>query len=110
LGTTLTGEEAVPELHFPGLDPDAARWLIENRNIDAIGIDTASIDYGQSTLFETHRILLGENIPAFENVASLDRFPETGAYVIALPMKIGGGTGGPLRIVGVTPKKPEALQ
>jgi kynurenine formamidase len=67
LGTTLTGEEAVPELHFPGLDPDAARWLIENRNIDAIGIDTASIDYGQSTLFETHRILLGENIPAFDS-------------------------------------------
>ncbi len=105
LGTDLVGEKAVPELHFPGIDPDAARWLVENRNIDAIGIDTASIDYGQSSLFETHRILLAENIPAFENVASLDRLPETGAFIVALPMKIGGGTGGPLRIVGVIPAK-----
>ena len=103
LGTTKTGEEAIPELHFPGLDPAAASWLVENRNIDAIGIDTASIDYGQSTLFETHRILLAENIPAFENVASLDRLPETGSYVIGLPMKIRRGTGGPLRLLGVLP-------
>jgi kynurenine formamidase len=77
--------------------------LVENRNIDAIGIDTASIDYGQSTLFETHRILLAENIPAFENVASLDRLPETGSYVIGLPMKIRQGTGSPLRLLGVLP-------
>jgi kynurenine formamidase len=103
LGTTRTGPEAVPELHFPGLDPAAASWLVENRNIDAIGIDTASIDYGQSTLFETHRILLAENIPAFENVASLDRLPETGSYVIGLPLKIRQGTGSPLRLLGVLP-------
>jgi kynurenine formamidase len=101
LGTTLTGLAAVPELHFPGLHPDAARWLVANRQIDALGIDTPSIDYGQSTLFESHRILYAENIPAFENVAALDRMPATGAYVVALPMKIAGGSGGPLRIVGV---------
>jgi kynurenine formamidase len=64
-----------------------------------VGLDTASIDYGQSSLFETHRILLGENIPAFENVAGLDQLPASGAYIIALPMKIKGGSGGPLRIV-----------
>jgi kynurenine formamidase len=104
LGTSATGPEAVPELHFPGLHPDAARWLVENRRIDALGIDTPSIDYGQSTLFESHRILYAENIPAFENVASLERLPATGAYVIALPMKIGGGSGGPLRIAGVIPR------
>ncbi len=103
LGTTRTGEEAIPELHFPGLDPAAATWLVENRDIDAIGIDTASIDYGQSTLFETHRILLAENIPAFENISSLDRLPETGSYVVGLPMKIGQGTGSPLRLLGVLP-------
>jgi kynurenine formamidase len=94
----------VPELHFPGLHPEAARWLVENRRIDALGIDTPSIDYGGSTLFESHRILYAENIPAFENVARLDRLPATGAYVIALPMKIAGGSGGPLRIVGVIPR------
>ncbi len=104
LGTSLSGPDAVPELHFPGLHPEAARWLVENRRIDALGIDTPSIDYGQSTLFESHRILYAENIPAFENVARLDRLPATGAYVIALPMKIAGGSGGPLRIVGMIPR------
>ena len=106
LGTTLSGPEAVPQLHFPGLHPDAARWLVENRRIDALGIDTPSIDYGQSTTFDSHRILYPENIPAFENVAALDRLPPTGAYVIALPMKIAGGSGGPLRMVGIIPQTP----
>ena len=104
LGTTLSGPEAVPQLHFPGLHPDAARWLVESRLIDALGIDTPSIDYGQSTTFDSHRILYPENIPAFENVAALDRLPPTGAYVIALPMKIAGGSGGPLRMVGIIPQ------
>jgi kynurenine formamidase len=87
------------------LHPDAARWLIANRPIKAIGLDTASIDYGQSTLFESHRILLGKNIPAFENVAALDQLPATGAIVLALPMKIREGSGGPLRIVAWVPNK-----
>jgi len=104
LGTTLSGPDAVPELHFPALHPEAAAWLVDNRQIDALGIDTPSIDYGQSTLFESHRVLYAENIPAFENVARLDRLPATGSYVIALPMKIAGGSGGPLRIVGVIPR------
>ena len=52
LGTAERGADAVRDLHFPGLHPDAARWLVANRPIKAIGIDTASIDYGQSTLFE----------------------------------------------------------
>ncbi len=99
LGTAEKGPEAVAKLHFPGLHQDAARWLTTERSIKAIGLDTASIDYGQSKLFESHRILFEKNIPAFENVAALDQLPTTGAYVVALPMKIKGGTGAPLRIV-----------
>jgi kynurenine formamidase len=99
LGTELTGPEAVPELHFPGLHPDAARWLVAQRAIKAIGLDTPSIDYGQSELFESHVALFEANVPAFENVAHLDRLPPRGFVVAALPMKIRGGTGGPLRIV-----------
>jgi kynurenine formamidase len=99
LGTDERGAEAVVKLHFPGLDPAAARWLTQNRSIKAIGLDTASIDHGQSTLFESHRILFEKNIPAFENVANLDQLPLKGFSVIALPMKIKGGSGGPLRIV-----------
>src|ERR1044071_6119704 len=101
LGTDERGAAAVAKLHFPGLDPAAARWLTENRSIKAIGLDTASIDHGQSSLFESHRILFEHNIPAFENVANLDQLPVKGFSVIALPMKIKGGSGGPLRIIAL---------
>ncbi len=103
LGTEKLGPEAIAELHFPGLHPDAARWLTENRQIAAIGLDTPSIDYGQSTRFESHQVLFAHDIPAFENLANLDRLPATGATVIALPMKIAGGSGGPLRAVAIVP-------
>jgi kynurenine formamidase len=103
LGTSLTGPEAVSHLRFPGLSPLAARWLVEHRRVMAVGIDTASIDHGLSTHFESHRALCEANIPVFENVAGLDRLPPTGAEVIALPMKIEGGSGGPLRIVARLP-------
>lgn len=105
LGTEERGSNAVAKLHFPGLHPEAARWLVTERSVKAIGLDSASIDYGQSRLFETHRILFEKNIPGFENVAALDQLPATGAYVIALPMKIKGGSGGPLRIVAWIPAR-----
>lgn len=101
MGTAERGAEAVANLHFPGMDPALAEWLVENRDVGAVGIDTPSIDYGQSSLFESHRHLFEANIPAFENVANMDRLPATGFSVIALPMKIEGGSGGPLRIVAV---------
>ena len=103
LGTAEKGPDAVADLHFPGLSPEAAQWIVDNRDIDAIGIDTPSIDYGQSATFETHQILYGENMPGFENVANLEQLPEWGAYIVALPMKIEGGSGGPLRIVTFIP-------
>ena len=103
MGTSQRGADAVPKLHFPGLHPDAATWLVEKRNIKAIGLDTLSIDHGQSTLFESHRILFKAEIPAFENVANLDQLPATGAFVMALPMRIKGGSGAPLRIVALVP-------
>ena len=103
LGTAERGAAAVAKLRFPGLRPEAARWLASERRLDAIGIDTPSIDFGQSRLFESHQILFAQDIPAFENVANLDRLPATGASIIALPMKIRGGSGGPLRIVALLP-------
>jgi kynurenine formamidase len=98
-GTELNGDTAIPFLHFPGIDPNTAQWLVDNRNVKAIGIDVASIDYGQSTEFKTHQIFLGKNIPAFENLAQLDKLPVKGFQITALPMKIGGGSGAPLRII-----------
>ena len=104
LGTAERGAAAVAKLHFPGLDPEAARWLVRERRIHAIGLDTPSIDAGPSKDFLAHRVLLDANIPVFENVASLDGLPPHGFTVIALPMKIGGGSGGPLRIVAIVPR------
>ena len=104
LGTEERGATAVPNLHFPGLHPNAAQWLVKNRSIKAIGLDTASIDHGQSTLFESHRVLFEKNIPAFENVANLHQLPAKGFSVIALPMKIKSGSGGPLRIIAIVPR------
>jgi kynurenine formamidase len=106
LGTDLRGQEGVRALHFPGLHPDAAAWLVHERQVKAVGIDTASIDYGQSTKFETHVALLSTNVPVFENLANLQNLPHRGFDVIALPMKIAGGTGGPLRIIAVVPPAP----
>lgn len=99
LGTTLRGVEGVANLSFPGIHPDASQWLVDNRTIKAVGLDTPSIDYGKSTEYMTHRILFANNIPGFENVANLDKLPAIGAYVIALPMKIEDGSGAPLRII-----------
>jgi len=103
LGTAERGEAAVAKLHFPGLHPDAAKWLTMNRTVKAVGIDTASIDYGQSTLFETHRVLYERNIPGLENITNLDRLPARGATLVALPMKIKGGSGAPLRAIALVP-------
>lgn len=103
LGTELRGPEGVGSLHFPGVHPEAAAWLVRERQIKAIGIDTASIDYGRSTRFETHVSLLSQNVPVLENLADLRDLPALGFEVIALPMKIAGGTGGPLRVIAVLP-------
>ena len=103
LGTAATGPQAVTQLRFPGLAPEAAKWLVEQRRVKAVGIDTASIDHGPSTTFGSHVALCSANVPIFENVADLGRVPAAGAFVVALPMKIAGGSGGPLRIMARLP-------
>jgi kynurenine formamidase len=103
LGTAEKGPAAVAKLRFPGLAPAAARWLATERRLKAVGIDTASIDHGPSTHFGSHVILCGGNVPIFENLADLAGLPEQGTFVVALPMKIAGGSGGPLRIVARLP-------
>ena len=104
LGTDALGPDAVARLRFPGLSPQAATWLVEHRRVKAVGIDTASIDHGPATLFGAHVALCSANVPIFENVADLEPLPAQGAFVVALPMKIGGGSGGPLRILARLPE------
>ena len=90
-------------LHFPSYGKEAADYLVRDRKVGALGVDTASIDSGASKDFIVHQIANGAGVPGFENVTGLDALPPTGAWVIALPMKIAGGSGGPLRIVALLP-------
>ena len=101
LGSDTPGDTA--HLHFPGIAPDTAQFLAKQRKIAGVGIDTASIDHGPSKDFMTHRILNGAGIYGLENVANMDKLPPTGVTLIALPMKIKGGSGGPVRIVALLP-------
>ena len=101
LGSTTPGDTA--HLHFPGVGAEAASWLTTARRLRAIGIDTASIDHGPSRDFRAHRTLANANVPIFENLRGLDALPPKGAVFLGLPMKIGGGTGGPLRAVALLP-------
>lgn len=103
LGSDVRGR--IEGLSFPGIGAEAARMLVE-RGVDLVGLDTASLDHGPSKDFAAHRILNGANVPGLENVANLDRLPPAGATILALPMKIEGGTGGPCRIIAVLPKRP----
>ena len=90
-------------LHFPGISREAAELLVRQRSVDAVGIDTASLDRGSSRDFVAHQLLNGANVYGLENIANLDRLPPRGATLIALPMKIGGGSGGPVRVIAILP-------
>ncbi len=90
-------------LHFPGFSRQAAEFLVKERQVDGIGIDTPSIDYGPSQDFVVHQIVNGANRYGLENIANLDKVPPKGAILVALPIKIKGGTGGPVRIIAILP-------
>ena len=100
LGSDTPGD--TEHLHFPGISGQAAE-LLAARKVAGVGIDTAGLDAGHSPEAIAHRVLLGANIYGLENVAHLERLPETGAWLIALPMKIKGGSGGPTRIIAILP-------
>ena len=101
LGTAEQGRAAVAKLHFPGLHPAAADWLVAKRRVRSVGIDTASIDHGQTSDYPTHVRLFRDDVPALENVANLDQLPPSGFAVVALPMKIAEGSGSPCRVVAM---------
>lgn len=84
-------------LHFPGFSPESAEWLVQEREISGLGIDTLSVDPGVSQDFAVHHIVHGSGGYHIENAARLDEVPETGAWLLAAPIKIAAGTGGPTR-------------
>jgi kynurenine formamidase len=102
LGDDTPGDAS--KLSFPSYGAEAARLLVEERGAGVLGVDTASIDYGRSTDFMVHRIAAARDVPGLENLTNLDQLPPTGATVVALPMKIAGGSGGPVRVVAMIPR------
>lgn len=103
LGTDKTGEEAIPELSFPGFSPESIEYLLKERDITGIAIDTPSIDCGRSKDFEVHQILFAADKLALENIANLDKLPPSGAILYVIPMLIKEGTGAPARVFAILP-------
>jgi len=97
-------EEDASGLEFPSYGEEAARILVKDRGVALLGVDTASIDVGRSRDFVVHRIAAAANVGGLENLTDLDQLPESGFHVIALPMKIRGGSGGPVRVVALVPR------
>jgi kynurenine formamidase len=92
------------KMHFPGYSAEAANFLIDERHIKGLGIDTLSIDYGLSKDFAVHHILNGAGCYGLENVARIDELPPRGFYVVAAPIKIETGSGGPTRVFAILKK------
>ena len=104
LGDDTPGDAS--KLQFPSYGEDAARLLVEERKVAILGVDTASIDFGKSQDFVVHRVAATRNVSGLENLTNLHRLPATGSLVLALPMKIEGGSGGPVRVVALVRKSP----
>jgi len=102
LGDDKQGDAS--DLHFPSYGEPAARLLVQEREAAVLGVDTASIDHGPSHDFLVHRLAAAAGVPGLENLKELDELPPMGAVVIALPMKIAGGSGGPVRVIALLPR------
>jgi len=87
------------QLHSPGISPEAAEWLVDNRKVVGVGVDTLSLDKGSSQNYEAHQILLGNGLFGIECIANMEEIPISGATLYIFPMKIGNGSGAPVRIV-----------
>ena len=99
-------QDATGVMHFPGFSAEAARWLVKERNVRGIGIDTLSIDHGPSKDFVVHHVINGAGRYALENVAHLEKLPPRNVFLIVAPIKIESGSGGPTRLFAVLPRNP----
>ncbi len=89
-------------MRFPGYSVEAVKLLIE-RKVSGLGIDTMSVDYGRSKDFEVHKLSHGAGLYHLENLADLSDLPESGAYLVVAPIKLEGGSGGPVRVFALLP-------
>jgi len=90
------------KMHFPGFSTEAAKILID-RSISGLGCDTLSVDYGASEDFSVHHLALGAGLYHLENLPDLSKVPEAGAFLVVAPIKLEGGSGGPVRVFALLP-------
>ncbi len=95
-------QDAKGTMHFPGFSVEAAKLLLE-RKVSGLGCDTLSIDHGASSDYPVHRLALGAGLFHLENLADMSELPETGAFLIVAPIKLEGGSGGPVRVFALLP-------
>lgn len=95
-------QDAQGKMHFPGFSVEAAKLLIE-RSVSGLGCDTMSVDHGASVDFAVHHLALGSGLYHLENLADLSALPEAGAFLVVAPIKLEGGSGGPVRVFALLP-------
>lgn len=95
-------QDAHGKMHFPGFSVEAAKLLIDRR-VSGLGCDTMSVDYGASVDFAVHHLTLGSGLYHLENLADLSGLPEAGAFLVVAPIKLEGGSGGPVRVFALLP-------
>jgi kynurenine formamidase len=95
-------QDAQGRMHFPGFSVEAVKLLME-RKVSGLGCDTLSIDPGASSDYAVHHLALGAGLYQLENLADLSELPETGAFLIVAPIKLQGGSGGPVRVFALLP-------
>lgn len=98
-GTATPNDSAT--FHFPGFHEDAADWLARYRDINVLGVDTPSTDYGQSANFLVHQTIAKAGICGLENVAYVNRLPPKGSTIFVGVIKLFDGSGGPARTIAV---------
>jgi len=98
-------QDAAGKMHFPGYSAEAAQFLVTDRHVKGLGIDTLSIDYGLSTDFAVHHVVNAAGCYGLENLARLEDLPPRGFFLLAAPIKIETGSGGPARVIAVLPAK-----
>ncbi|XP_037276630.2 isatin hydrolase [Rhipicephalus microplus] len=100
--TAYLGIQADGERRFPALTGDAASFLATQRSVNGVGLDTASVD---ASRYDAHRAILNANMFILENLVNLEKLPTLGSYAIVLPLMLDGGSGSPVRVVAIVPRR-----
>lgn len=93
----------VKNMHFPGIHPETAEWLVSQRQLAAVAIDAPSVDHGFSKKFDSQRIFLSGNVYLINNVDHVWTLPPASATAFVFPMKIKHAAVVPIRLMALVP-------